>query len=88
MVAVGIILLVVGLVIDIVGAILLLIRAFQASIWWGLGSIFIPFVSLIFVITHWAVAKRPFLLVILGTVLVIIGSVLAGSSLPHVQPTG
>ena len=30
-------------------------------VWWGLGYLFIPFVSLFFVASHWDVAKKPFL---------------------------
>lgn len=57
----GIILLVIGAVIGLVFGIQLLILAFRTSILWGLGYIFIPFVSLIFVIVHWNEAKTPFL---------------------------
>ena len=57
----GLILMVIGAIISLVYGIILLIRAFQAGILWGLGYIFIPFVSLIFVIVHWEDAKSPFL---------------------------
>jgi len=80
------VLLVVGLVVSLVGGIWLLVKAFQTSILWGLGSIFVPFVSLIFVITHWEIARRPFLISLGGAVLLIIGSVLSGSALYPVQP--
>lgn len=39
----------------------LLILAFQESVLWGLGSLFVPFVSLIFIIMHWERCKSPFL---------------------------
>jgi hypothetical protein len=78
---IGGILLLFGVVVALIGGVLLLIKAFQASIWWGLGSLFVPFVSLIFVITHWEVAKRPFLIALAGSVLIIIGSVLAGTGI-------
>jgi len=48
-------------------------------VWWGLGSIFVPFVSLIFVITHWEVAKRPFLVSVAGSILLIVGAALGGA---------
>lgn len=83
---VGLILLFVGLVISLVGGIMLLIKAFQTSVLWGLGSIFVPFVSLIFVITHWDIAKRPFLISLVGAVILIIGSALAGTGLHTLQP--
>lgn len=51
----------VGLVACFVFGIKLLFMAFQESVLWGLGSLFVPFVSLIFVIMHWERAKGPFL---------------------------
>lgn len=40
----------------------IIVLAFQESVAWGLGSVFIPFVSLIFVIQFWQETKRPFLI--------------------------
>ena len=48
------------------GAIVLLVRAFQASKWWGLAFIFIPFASLVFIFTHWNESRKPFLVLLLG----------------------
>ena len=63
----------VGLLISFVGGIWLLVEAFKTSIWWGLGSLLIAPVSLVFVILHWQVAKKPFLISLAGTVLALIG---------------
>jgi hypothetical protein len=49
-------------IVGLVSGIWLLVVAFQTSVWWGLGSLLIPFVSLIFVIMNWQVAKKPFLI--------------------------
>ncbi len=77
---VGLILLGVGGIIAVVCGIWLLVVAFKTSVWWGLGSIFVPFVSLIFVIVHWNVAKKPFLYSLIGYVLIILGSLLMPES--------
>ena len=69
----------IGLIISLVGGIWILVNAFKTSIWWGLGSLFVPFVSLIFLITHWAVAKRPFLISVAGLVLAIVGAAVAAA---------
>jgi hypothetical protein len=61
-----------GLLISIVAGIWLLVVAFKTSVWWGLGSLLLPFVSLIFVILHWQVAKKPFLWGLLGAVLIVV----------------
>jgi hypothetical protein len=75
----GLILVCVGLAIAAVGGIWLIVVAFQESVLWGLGSLFIPLVGLAFVISHWDTAKRPFLVNIGGAVLMVLGSVMGGT---------
>jgi hypothetical protein len=84
---IGVVLVLIGLVIALVGGVWLLIKAFQTSILWGLGSMFVPFVSLIFVFTHWEIAKRPFLISLAGAVFIIVGSLLGGSAFHPVTTT-
>lgn len=69
-------LLVVGAVFALIGGIGLLIAAFRQSVLWGLGTLFVPFVGLIFVIVHWSVAKRPFLACLAGYGLIFLGATL------------
>lgn len=59
--ALGLSCIAIGVIIALVFGIILLIKAFQESILWGLGYIFVPFVSLVFIIMHWDKAKSPFL---------------------------
>jgi hypothetical protein len=73
-------LLIVGMILGVVGGIWLLVVAFKESVWWGLGSLLLPFVSLIFVIMHWQVSKKPFLISVAGGVLLGIAAV----KMPHV----
>lgn len=73
----GTMLLMLGVAIYLVGGIWLLVKAFQESIWWGLGSLLIPLVGLIFAIMHWAQCKKPFLIALAGLVLIIAGSAMA-----------
>jgi len=44
----------------------ILVNAFRTSILWGLGSLFVPFVSLIYVIAYWEENKKPFLVSLLA----------------------
>lgn len=67
-------LLIVGMIISLVGGIWLLVVAFKQSIWWGLGSLLIGPVALVFTIMHWQVAKKPFLISLGGTVLLIVAA--------------
>ncbi len=62
-----------AVIVGLVFGIQLLILAFQTSIWWGLGYVFIPFVGLIFVIVHWNEAKTPFLRGLLAIPLYVVG---------------
>ena len=61
--------------------IIILIKAFQESVLWGLGSIFIPFVSLIFVIKFWDRCKKPFLYSLGALVVYLIGMALLAPSM-------
>lgn len=64
----------VGILIGCIAGIWLLIEAFRVSILWGLASLFIPVVPLVFVILHWDRARKPFLWSLLGAVLIIVPS--------------
>jgi hypothetical protein len=71
-----------GYVLCLVGAIWLLIEAFKQSILWGLGSLFLPFVSIIFTVVHWQVARRPFFLWLKGFAVILIAVFLLHARLP------
>jgi hypothetical protein len=73
----------VGLGLMLVGAVWFLIAAFQESILWGLGVLFIPLVSLAFLIVEWPAAKRPFLWQLAGFAFVIAGVTVASGHLPY-----
>ncbi|MEM7146253.1 MAG: hypothetical protein AAF591_14035 [Verrucomicrobiota bacterium] len=79
MATIGTILLFVGAIISLVYAIFILVNAFKKSILWGLGSLFVPFVGLIFVIMHWDQNKQPFIRYLIGVAISIVGAVLGGA---------
>ncbi len=74
----GVLLTVVGLIISLIGGIWFLRVAFGQSIVWGLGCWFVPFVALIFVVMYWDESSKPFLVLLAGTVLAIIGGYIGG----------
>jgi hypothetical protein len=59
--AIAAILMLIAIGISLIFGVMVLIKAFQKSIWWGLGSIFVPFVYIIFLVNYWEDAKDPFL---------------------------
>jgi hypothetical protein len=63
----------IAIIISLYYGIILIIRAFQVSVWWGLGYLFVPFVSLIFIVVHWQTAKDPFLKSLLAIPFVFLG---------------
>lgn len=73
----GLLLMMVGGIGCLIGGIWFLIVAFQESVVWGLACMFIPFVSLIFLVTHWEDAGKPFLIQIVSLVPIIAGVYLA-----------
>jgi hypothetical protein len=84
--AIGLVLSVIGGIAVLVFGVILLVKAFQTSVLWGLGYIFVPFVSLIFVILHWQETKKPFLYLLAGSAIMVVGLVLgmpAGEMAPQ-----
>lgn len=49
---------------------IILVTAFKESVLWGLGFLFVPFVSLIFIIKHWSETRKPFLVQVAACVAV------------------
>ena len=72
----GGILMLMGVLLSFIYGVILIIKAFQASILWGLGYIFVPFVGLIFVITNWDEAGKPFLLSLLAIPFYLVGTIM------------
>ncbi len=61
-----------GVLMSFAGAIWLLVRAFQTSLVWGLVVFFLPFANIVFAIKHWAFAKKPFLLSLVGVAILLV----------------
>ena len=76
--ALGMILLVIGFIGMFITSIWFLIVAFQESPLWGLGCIFLPFISLIFLVMHWDKAAKPFL-ASLACILPVVAGMMIGS---------
>lgn len=73
----GAALMVVGLTVNVLSTIQYLIRAFRVGVWWGLGCLFVAPVNLLFLVLHWPMVKKPFLVSLLGTALLAVGVVIA-----------
>jgi len=76
---------IVGALIAFVYGILFLVEAFKVHVGWGLGCLFVPFVSLVFLIMHWDVAKRPFLRSLLAIPFYVIAIILLASTTAQTQ---
>lgn len=74
---VGNLLFLVGLAVIIVGTIMVLIVAYKESIWWFLGCLFIPFASILFIITHWEETKQGFFWSLAGTGIAVLGMIVS-----------
>jgi len=73
MLMVGVGLLEAGLVIVLAGSIWFVVRAFGESFLWGLGSLLVPFVALVFLIKHFGKVAGPFVVNLVGAALIGIG---------------
>ena len=78
----GVIVMWVGLALMLVGALLFVIAAFREGILWGLAVLFLPIVSIIFLIVHWHRAKDPFLMQVSGFIFVLIAVSTLAAKLP------
>jgi hypothetical protein len=76
--AVGILIMAVGGIAAFVGGIWMLIEAFKTSVMWGLGYLFIPFVSLIWLVMHWDRGRQPFLIQLGGGLVAVAGMAMSG----------
>lgn len=66
----------IGSALLLVGGLLLLVEAFRERILWGLGCLLVPPVSLVFIVLHWGVAKKPFFIQLAGIAVVLVAAVL------------
>jgi len=73
----GTVLLIIGVIGMLVGGIGMLMAGFLESALWGIGMLIVPIVSLIFVLTHWEDAKKPFLIQVVGWLLFAAGMALS-----------
>jgi hypothetical protein len=71
----------VGLLVAIAGWIMIVVAAFRVSALWGIGSLLIPLVALIFVITHWEEGGKGFLTQLAGTAIFVMGAIIG----PHAR---
>jgi len=72
-----------GFVMTLIGGIRILISAFRKSILWGLGCLFVPFCTLVYLIVDWENAKSGFFLYLKGFGVILLGGVLVAVVVPN-----
>jgi hypothetical protein len=70
---IGYMLFVAGCVVGLAGDIMFLVIAYKRSVWWFLGCLFIPIVSLIFFFMHFRTTVKAVGLSVLGIVVALVG---------------
>jgi hypothetical protein len=68
----------IGLILCIVGGLWIVVNAFRTSIWWGLGSLIIPLVALIYAIMNFAENKIPLAIYVVGVVVLVASGAFSG----------
>ena len=61
-----------GFILWVIGNIWILVRAFKTGLWWGLGSLFIPLVGLVFALLHLRDTWKALLIEVAGVVIVLV----------------
>ena len=69
-----------GLIVFVIGGILFLVEAFKTSLLWGFGCVFLTPVTIFYLVFHWATAKKPFAIQMVGLLVL-----LAGTYLPVIK---
>lgn len=59
----------IGLCLFVAAQVWFVVEAFRQGVWWGLGMLIIPFVSIMFLARHWSRARWPFFVQISGLAL-------------------
>lgn len=62
-----------GIALCVIGGLWIVINAFRKSIWWGLGSLIIPLVALVYAIMNFAENKIPLAIYVVGIILLVVG---------------
>lgn len=62
-----------GIVLSLIGGLWIVVNAFRTSVLWGVGSLLVPFVSLVFALMNFGENKIPLLISVIGMVLVFMG---------------
>lgn len=75
------------LVMMLTGLVRIWISAFRSSILWGLGCLFVPFCTLVYLIVHWQEAKSGFFLYLKGVFGLVISGLLAAVIIPNFEKT-
>lgn len=68
--AISILLMVVGGAVAALGGVWFLVVAFRRSVWWGLSNLFLPLANFAFLIAHPQLAWKPFVVNIVGALLI------------------
>ena len=78
MAGVGYILLVLGLIACLYGQIRFLVVAYNRSLWWFFGCLFVPFVDWVFLFLNFKATVKPLGLSLLGLLMAGLGAWMAG----------
>lgn len=76
MIALGFVLTVIGVITTVVGGIMFLIAAFEESVWWGLGVMFIGIMAPVFLIARFREAWPSTRTALIGIALMAAGTFL------------
>ena len=63
----------IGWLVTMVGGVWMMVNAFKTSLLWGLAYLFLPFASLVWMVMHWAEAKKPFMVSLAGCAVMLAG---------------
>ena len=83
MVTLGYVLLTIGVIVAIYGEVRFLVVAYNRSLWWFFGCLFVPFAAWVFLFLNFKATIKPFCLALLGLLLAGLGCWMSGDVWPQ-----
>ena len=65
-----------GVLLLLISDIMIVVKAFKTTLLWGFGTLFIPIVSLAFIVLYWDKTKKYVLWLFIGLLLFLVGGTL------------
>jgi len=61
-----------GVLLTVISDTMIIVKAFKTTLLWGFGTLFIPIVTLAFIVLYWEITKKYVLWLLIGILLFVV----------------